>query len=60
MSADGGLWYVKMPDGDVEPMTLDDLDEAFNADRIDENVMVLPAGQTQWARLGGSSASTRP
>jgi len=63
MSADGGLWYVKMPDGDVAPMSLDELDAAFNAEQIDESVMVLPAGQAQWARLGtllGLDAPTAP
>jgi hypothetical protein len=52
MSADNDLWYVKTPDGDVNRVTLDQLDEAFNAGKIDENVMVLGAGQTKWARLG--------
>lgn len=45
-------WYVKTPDGDVEIMTLDEIDEAFNAGRIDENVMVLPGDGSRWTRLG--------
>ena len=60
MSADNGLWYVKTPDGDVNPMSLDDLDEAFNAGRIDENVMVLPAGEARWARLGALLGPDEP
>jgi hypothetical protein len=52
MSADNDLWYVKTADGDVNRVTLDQLDEAFNAGQIDENVMVLGSGQTKWARLG--------
>ncbi|HEY1691226.1 MAG TPA: hypothetical protein VGG39_03650 [Polyangiaceae bacterium] len=52
MSGDENLWYVKTPDGDVHRVTLDQLDEAFQAGRIDENVMVLAAGSTRWAKLG--------
>jgi hypothetical protein len=52
MSTNDGLWYVKTPDGDVARMTLDQIDEAFNAGRIDENVMCLPADGSRWARLG--------
>jgi hypothetical protein len=52
MSGDHDLWYVKTADGDVDRLTLDQLDEAFNAGHIDENVTVLPAGQNNWVRLG--------
>jgi hypothetical protein len=52
MSGDHDLWYVKTADGDVDRMTLDQLDDAFNSGRIDENVTVLPAGQSNWVRLG--------
>ncbi len=52
MSGDHDLWYVKTADGDVDRMSLDQLDEAFNAGRIDENVTVLPAGESNWVRLG--------
>jgi len=51
MSGDENLWYVKTPDGDVHRVSLDQLDEAFQAGRIDENVMVLAAGATKWAKL---------
>jgi hypothetical protein len=33
-------------------MTLDQLDDAFNSDRIDENTMVLQGGALKWSRLG--------
>ncbi len=52
MNADNDLWYVKTADGDVDRMTLDDLDEAFNAGRVDESATVLPAGASTWVRLG--------
>lgn len=51
MSVEGNLWYVKLGDGDVERMTLDELDEAFQGGRIDENNMILAAGSDQWMRL---------
>jgi hypothetical protein len=51
MSVDGNLWYVKLADGDVERVTLDQLDEAFQGGQIDENSMVLAAGSDQWMRL---------
>jgi hypothetical protein len=50
--SDNDLWYVKTADGDVNRVTLDQLDEAFNAGQIDENVMVLPAGEATWVKLG--------
>ena len=50
--SDNDLWYVKTGDGDVDRMTLDQLDEAFNGGHIDENVMVLPAGEETWVKLG--------
>jgi hypothetical protein len=52
MSGDHDLWYVKTADGDVDRLSLDQLDEAFNAGRIDENCTVLPAGESNWVRLG--------
>ncbi len=46
------LWHVQLASGNLEVMTLDQLDEAFNADRIDENTMVLQGGALKWSRLG--------
>jgi hypothetical protein len=46
------LWYVKLADGDVHRVTIDQLDGAFQAGHIDENTMVLAAGATQWTKLG--------
>jgi hypothetical protein len=60
MSADNDLWYVKTADGDVDRMTLDELDEAFNDGRIDENVVVLPAGDTKWVKLGALLGLDQP
>jgi hypothetical protein len=51
MSVDG-IWYVKLADGDVERVTLDQLDEAFQKGQIDENSMVLADGANQWTSLG--------
>jgi hypothetical protein len=60
MSGDENLWYVKTPDGDVHRVTLDQLDDAFQAGRIDENVMVLAAGATKWAKLSELAGLDEP
>ncbi len=52
MSTSGDLWYVKLSDGDVHRVTLDQLDEAFQAGHVDAETMVLAAGATRWAKLG--------
>lgn len=52
MSTSGDSWYVKLSDGDVHRVTLDQLDEAFQAGHIDGNTMVLASGATQWTKLG--------
>jgi hypothetical protein len=46
------LWYVKLGNGDVHRVTIDQLDGAFQAGHIDENTMVLAAGASQWTKLG--------
>lgn len=52
MSISGDSWYVKLSDGDVHRVTLDQLDEAFQAGHIDGDTMVLASGATQWTKLG--------
>ncbi len=60
------LWYVKLPNGDVHRVTIDQLDGAFQAGHIDESTMVLAAGASQWTKLGeiagidGESEATEP
>jgi hypothetical protein len=51
-SSSGDLWYVKLADGDVHRVTLDQLDEAFQAGHIDGDTMVLAAGGSEWSKLG--------
>jgi hypothetical protein len=46
------LWYVKLPNGDVHRVSLDQLDSAFQAGHIDESTMVLAAGASTWTKLG--------
>jgi hypothetical protein len=46
------LWYVKLANGDVHRVTIDQLDGAFQAGHIDEGTMVLAAGASQWTKLG--------
>jgi pyruvate/2-oxoglutarate dehydrogenase complex dihydrolipoamide acyltransferase (E2) component len=54
------LWYVKLSDGDVAPLTLEGLDEAFQSGSIDHDTMVLAAGSMQWARLGALAGLDAP
>jgi hypothetical protein len=61
------LWYVKLANGDVHRVTIDQLDGAFQAGHIDESTMVLAAGASQWTKLGeiagldeGSEAPEQP
>jgi hypothetical protein len=51
MSLEVDVWYVKLADGDVERVTLDELDEAFQKGQIDENSMVLASGSDEWMKL---------
>jgi hypothetical protein len=63
MSVDGNLWYVKLADGDVERVTLDQLDDAFQSGQIDESSMVLAAGSDKWEKLSdllGQPEATAP
>ncbi|HLK36918.1 MAG TPA: hypothetical protein VKU41_09235 [Polyangiaceae bacterium] len=55
MNGSGDLWYVKLPDGEVHRVTLDQLDEAFQGGHIDENTMVLAAGGTRWMKLADAA-----
>jgi hypothetical protein len=55
-----GLWYVKLSDGDVEPLTLDELDEAFQLGHVNAHTMVLADGAAQWARLGELAGLDQP
>jgi hypothetical protein len=58
MSSSGDLWYVKLGSGDVHKVTLDQLDEAFQAGHVDENTMAGAAAKgSSWIRLGWT---TRP
>lgn len=51
MSA-GQLWFVKLPNGDVHHVTVDQLDTAFEAGHIDADTLVLADGLSRWTRLG--------
>lgn len=60
MSGGENLWYVKTADGDVHRVTLDQLDEAFQAGRIEDDVMVLAPGATKWAKLSELAGLDEP
>jgi outer membrane biosynthesis protein TonB len=52
MSSNADLFYVKLADGDVHRVSLDQLDDAFQAGHIDASTMVLASGADRWTTLG--------
>lgn len=46
------LWHVKLSEGCVVEMTLDEIDTAFNAGRIRASTSVLAPGDFRWTTLG--------
>lgn len=51
MTTNEELWRVQLGTGEVRVMTLDVLDEAFDAGMIHGSTLVLAPGATSWARL---------
>ncbi|MBS2014329.1 MAG: hypothetical protein JST00_15690 [Deltaproteobacteria bacterium] len=51
----GELWRVQMPSGAIRTLTLDELDEAFQAGSITESTPVLPPGAAAWTKLGDAA-----
>ena len=56
-STDAGidLWRVQLGSGEVRVMSLDALDDAFQAGTIDENTPVLAPGAASWSKLGDAA-----
>jgi hypothetical protein len=52
MDSQPEFWHVRLPNGSVCTLTLDELDDAFQAGQIDESVFVLQHGATAWTTLG--------
>jgi hypothetical protein len=52
MNSTAELWYVKLPDGDVHCVTVDQLDEAFQRGAIDRRTRVFAQDQRAWISLG--------
>jgi hypothetical protein len=46
------FWHVQLPSGEVRYWSLEELDEAFNADKVDAKTYVLKEGESTWQRLG--------
>lgn len=49
---DDEMWLVKLDDGHVRSMTLDELDAAFQKDEIHERTMICRDGGDRWITLG--------
>ena len=61
-STDAGidLWRVQLGTGDIRAMSLDALDDAFQAGTIDEGTPVLAPGSTSWTKLGDAAGLDAP
>ena len=44
-------WYVRMPDGQVLMMTLDEIDTAFNEGRVSADAYIVEVGGDDWRTL---------
>ncbi len=53
--SDQDLWQVKLSEGCVVDMTLDEVDTAFNAGRIQASTLVMPPGDMRWTTLGAAA-----
>lgn len=51
MTTNEELWRVQLGTGELRVMTIDVLDEAFDAGIIDGSTLVLAPGASNWARL---------
>jgi len=54
------LWRVQLATGEVRVMSLDALDDAFQAGTITESSPVLPPGATVWTRLADAAGLDAP
>ena len=51
-SAESDFFFVQLPNGQHKAMSLDELDEAYQAGSIDEGTPVRPDGASEWSTLG--------
>ena len=49
------IWNVQLGPGRVRPMTLDEIDAAFEAGHISGSTLVLPPGKITWVTLGDAA-----
>src|SRR4051794_25752887 len=61
-STDAGidLWRVQLGTGEIRAMSLDALDDAFQAGTIDEATPVLAPGSTSWTKLADAAGLDAP
>jgi hypothetical protein len=52
ISADPDAWHVRLPTGQVRSGTREQLEEAFRAGHLQENLLVLASGARSWVELG--------
>lgn len=49
--SEGGMWLVRLPDGGVRAVTLEQLDNAYQRDFITGDTEVLEEGTSEWRKL---------
>ncbi len=54
------FWYVKLPNGDVHRVTLDQLDEAFRCGHVDRRTEVMGASTERWMTLAEILSDDEP
>jgi hypothetical protein len=52
ISTDPDAWHVRLPTGQVRSGTREQLEEAFRAGHLAENLLVLASGARSWVELG--------
>lgn len=58
--AQDDCWRVLLLTGEVRAMSLDELDEAFQAGLIDAETPLLPPGESMWTRVGVAAGLDEP
>jgi len=51
-SSQGDIWLAKLPNGEIRSGTRQQLEEAFQVGLLNEHMLVLVGGATEWVKLG--------
>jgi hypothetical protein len=59
-NGDGGMWLVRLPNGAVHAVTLEQLDDAYQRDLISGDVEVLEEDSNEWRKLSDLIGEEEP